>query len=115
MDAISEILSRVTLNGALYFTAEFSAPWGFSAPAAKVMASKLAPGAPHLVLYHLLVEGTAYVEMADGRSLTLAPGDVVVFPHGDPHSMSNAKATRPPFPNYGITAKILARDLSPLR
>ena len=115
MDAVSEVLSRVTLNGALYFTAEFSAPWGLTAPAAKVMTSKLAPGAPHLVLYHLVVEGGAYVEMTGGQSLTLVPGDVVVFPHGDPHSMSNEKTTRPPFPNYGITAKILARDLSPLR
>ena len=114
MDAVSEILSRVTLNGAVFFTAEFSAPWGFSAPAAKVMASKVAPGAPHLVVYHLVVEGGAYVEMADGQSLTLSPGDVVVFPHGDPHSMSNHKGTRPPFPNYGITAKIIARDLRPL-
>jgi len=115
MDAVSEILSRVTLNGAVFFTAEFSAPWGFSAPAAKIMAAKVAPFAPHLVVYHLVVEGGAHVEMLDGQSLTLVPGDVVVFPHGDAHTMSNAKTARPPFPNYGITAKILARDLSPLR
>ena len=29
--------------------------------------------------------------------------------------MSSGKGTRPPFPNYGITPKIKARDLSPLR
>ena len=29
--------------------------------------------------------------------------------------MSSGKGARPPFPNYGITAKIQARDLSPLR
>ena len=31
MDAFSEILSGVKLNGAVFFNAEFSAPWGFSA------------------------------------------------------------------------------------
>ena len=39
MDAFSEILSGVKLNGAVFFTAEFSAPWGFSAPASKRMAA----------------------------------------------------------------------------
>jgi len=32
MDAFSEILSGFNLNGAVFFTAEFSAPWGFSYP-----------------------------------------------------------------------------------
>jgi AraC-like DNA-binding protein len=115
MDAFSEILSGVRLNGAVFFTAEFSAPWGFSTPAAKVMAARLAPGSAHLVLYHLLIEGDAVIGMEDGQSVTLAPGDIVIFPHGDPHYMSSGKGARPPFPNYGIAAKYQARDLSPLR
>src|SRR5262245_49848823 len=62
MDAFSEILSGVKLNGALFFTAEFSAPWGLTAPSAERMAETIAPGAAHLVIYHLLVEGGAVVE-----------------------------------------------------
>jgi len=31
MDAFSQILTGVKLNGAVFFTAEFSAPWGFDA------------------------------------------------------------------------------------
>jgi AraC-like DNA-binding protein len=115
MDAFSEILSGVKLSGAVFFTAEFSAPWGFSAPASKVMVEKVAPGAAHLVLYHLLIDGDGFVEMEDGQSVVLTPGDIVIFPHGDPHHMSSGKGTRPPFPNYGIAPKIKARDLSPLR
>jgi AraC-like DNA-binding protein len=115
MDAFSEILSGVKLSGAVFFSAEFSAPWGFSAPASKVVAEHVAPSAAHLVLYHLLVDGAGFVEMEDGQSVVLAPGDVVIFPHGDPHYMSNGQTTRPPFPNYGIISKVKARDLSPLR
>src|SRR5512140_2129749 len=114
MDAFSQILSGVKLNGAVFFTAEFSAPWGLTTPASKLMAEKVAPGAPHLVLYHLLIDGSSIVEMEDGRALSLAPGDVVIFPHGDPHHMSSGRDTKPPFPNYGITPKIKARDRSPL-
>jgi AraC-like DNA-binding protein len=114
MDAFSEILSGVKMHGAVFFTAEFSAPWGLSMPAANVMAAKLAPGAAHLVTYHLVVEGGAVIELADGQSIELQPGDIVIFPHGDPHHMSSGKGTIRPFPNYGINAKIKSRDLSPL-
>src|SRR6476620_9340769 len=99
MDAFSEILSGVKLSGAVFFTAEFSAPWGFFTPASKVMAAKVAPDAAHLVLYQLLIEGGAFVEMEDGQSVALVPGDIVIFPHGDPHRMSSAKSAKPPFPN----------------
>src|SRR5579862_7119081 len=113
MDAFSEILNGVELNGAVFFNAEFSAPWGFSAPASKLMADKLAPGAAHFLLYHLVVEGSAIIEMSDGQTLELTSGDVVIFPNGDAHHMSS-KGSKPPFPNYGINDKIRAGDLSPL-
>ena len=115
MDAFSEILNGVKLNGAVFFTAEFSAPWGFSSPAADVMAATIAPGAAPLVLYHLLIEGAAVVEMPAGDTVDLQPGDIIAFPHGHAHHMSSGKSATRPFPNYGITAKIRARDLSPLR
>jgi AraC-like DNA-binding protein len=114
MDAISQILSGVRLNGAVFFNAEFSAPWGFSMPAANLMAARLAPGAEHIVLYHLVIDGGAVIDLRDGQSLELRPGDVVIFPHGDPHHMSSGEGAIPPFPNYGITAKIKSRDLTPL-
>jgi len=67
-----------------------------------------------LLLYHLLIDGGALVKLADGPSIELTPGDVVIFPHGDPHHMTSLKGALPPFPNYGISAKVKARDLSPL-
>jgi len=115
VDAFSEILTGVKLTGAVFFSAEFSEPWGFSSPGRKLMAEKVAPGSEHLVLYHLLVEGQACVKLDGGEPIALGPGDIVVFPHGDPHDMSSGKGARPPFPNYGITPKINARDLTPLK
>src|SRR5437868_15154940 len=115
MDAFSEILSGVKLSGALFFTAEFSAPWGFSTPASNTMAAMLAPGAAHLVLYHFVIDGAALVQLADRQSIELKPGDVVIFPHGHPHDMSSVRGAVAPFPNYGIAAKITSHDLSPLQ
>jgi AraC-like DNA-binding protein len=114
MDALSQILSGVKLNSAVFFCAELSAPWGFTAASSKIMTATVAPGAEDLVLYHLLVDGGAVIELLDGESIDLQPGDVVIFPNADPHHMSSKGAKRP-FPDYGINAKIKARDLSPLQ
>jgi AraC-like DNA-binding protein len=115
MDAFSEILSGVKLNGAVFFTAEFSAPWGFFTPESKLLKPTIAPGAEHLVLFHLLLDGEALIDLENGPSFDLEPGDIVVFPHGDGHHMSSGPEALKPFPNYGISAKTAARDLTPLR
>jgi AraC-like DNA-binding protein len=60
------------------------------------------------------MDGGAMVELMDGQCVELRPGDVVIFPHGDPHHMSSGAGMVRPFPNYGIGTKIQARDLSPL-
>ena len=115
MDAFSEILSGVKLSGAVFFSAEFSAPWGFTVPPTKVMAPELAPGAEHLVLYHFLIHGEAFVRVGKEDSIELKAGDVVIFPHGDMHDMTSGKGAKAPFPSYGIGSKVKARDLTPLQ
>jgi AraC-like DNA-binding protein len=113
MDAFSEILSGVKLSGAVFFSAEFSAPWG-SNSGGPTNVNAVAPGASHVVFYHLLVDGSAHVEMP-GYSLDLQAGDIVVFPNSDPHFISSGKGLRGrSFPDYGIDRKVKARDLSPL-
>jgi AraC-like DNA-binding protein len=115
VDAFSEILSGVKLNGAVFFNAEFSDPWGFAAPPSHSLASTLAPGAPHLVIYHLLTEGTAFAQSGDQEAIPLEPGDVVVFPHGHPHLLKSSVGTTHPQFEREITDKVVNRDLSPLR
>jgi AraC-like DNA-binding protein len=115
MDALSEILNSVKLNGAVFFSAEFSAPWGVTEPASSKLAVQFGTGAEHMVLYHFLIDGGAFVQIPDRPSLELIPGDVVIFPHGDAHHLTSAKTAMAPFPNYGINSKIKSRDLRPLR
>src|ERR1700751_1540270 len=100
MDAFSQILSGVKLSGAVFFAAEFSAPWGFTMPPSSIMTARLAPGASHIVLFHLLIEGRSVVAMLDGKQVELEPGDIVIFPNGDAHDMSSGKDAALPFPSY---------------
>lgn len=91
MDAFSEILHGVKLNGAVFFCAKFSAPWGFSSPESSRMAATLDLAGSHLVLFHLMTDGLAVVELPNGESVDVTSGDVVVFPHCDAHLMSSGR------------------------
>src|SRR5689334_24943283 len=95
MDALSEVLKIVRLEGALFYNAEFSAPWSFRSPPSSVVAPYVTAGARHVIIYHLLTEGRAYVRLEDGPPVALAAGDIVVFPHGDPHIMGNGPPVTP--------------------
>jgi AraC-like DNA-binding protein len=114
MDAFSEILGGVALKGAVFFSAEFSAPWGFSAPPSKTLAPMLAPGAQHLVIYHFVVEGAGVVRLQDGSTLRLEAGDVIVLPHGSPHGMSSKEGARDT-QSTAILQKVQSHDLRALQ
>jgi len=94
MDALSEILQSVKLEGAVFYKAEFTAPWGFRSPPTREVAAFLRKGTKHVVVYHLLIEGRALCEVEHTSDrVELIPGDIVVFPHGDAHVLSNGSVT----------------------
>jgi len=114
MDAFSEVLSGVRLKGAMFFSAEFSAPWRLSTPHCRVLEPALAPGAPHIVVYHFVAEGTARARVEDGPDIELSPGDIVMFPHGDPHHLSAGPGTAP-LESGALLQRIATGDLSPMQ
>jgi AraC-like DNA-binding protein len=114
MDAFSEVLSGVRLKGAMFFTAEFSAPWQLSTPHCRVLASSLSADAAHIVVYHFVVEGTARVGVGDDADVELLPGDIVAFPHGDSHRLSAGGATIP-VESAALLKRIMSGDMSPLQ
>src|ERR1700746_155022 len=95
MDVLSTVLKTVKLEGAMFYNAEFSAPWSFRSPPSCLVAPYLSPEPRHVVIYHLLTHGRAYANIEDGRRSTLSAGDIVVFPHGDSHLMGNGRDVEP--------------------
>ena len=93
MDALSEALKSVRMTGAIFFHAECSAPWGFAVPPVGQVAHVLAPGTERLVGYHLITEGRASARFEDGTKVALVAGDLVIVPHGDPHTVTNGTPT----------------------
>jgi cupin len=90
MDVLSEVLKVVKLQGALFYNGEFSSPWSFCSPHSRTVAPYVAPGARHVIIYHLLTEGRASARLVDGQRIILEAGDIVIFPHGDAHASKAA-------------------------
>lgn len=115
MDALSEILATMKLHGAMFFRGDFNAPWYTYTREANELAGVLAPGASHLLIYHMLIEGNARARLPrTGEDVILQAGDIVVFPHGDAHELLSVDGTCTEESDE-VERKVIARDLSPLK
>lgn len=90
MDALSEILKSVRLEGAVFLDAEFSAPWCIRSKFGLASAQPRLGRALHVVYFHWLIEGHCKVRLADGsQTLEANAGDLILFPHDDQHVMGS--------------------------
>jgi hypothetical protein len=80
MDALSEILKVVQLNGAIFFNARFTAPWCVASPADASLAKTLGLGAERVLLYHYMLEGSCLITLEGHGAAALSAGDIIVFP-----------------------------------
>jgi len=110
VDVLSEVLRVVKLEGAIYYNAEFKAPWCFRSPPSAVLAPHFKQGGSHVIIYHLLADGAAWACVEGGERINLAPGDVVIFPHGDAHLLGYGPAV-PPFDGEHRLHEILGHGL----
>ncbi len=93
-DTLSDVLRGVRLRGAVFFEVSASSVWAAEALPAKVLAPLVIPGVEHVVDYHAIVQGSCWAGIPNGPSVQLFAGDVVMFPHGDAHVVSNAPGVR---------------------
>ena len=94
MDALSAVLRAVRLSGAFFFDVHARAPWVAETPQGCSVVDAMFPGSDHLICYHLLIEGTCWVEMEGEQPLRLEAGDIVVLPQGDTHVLTTELGMR---------------------
>lgn len=77
LDLLSDILTRLSLKGTLYFRTSFTPPWGVHVPAYRNVAR-----------FHFAHRGECLVHLPQSNdTVRLAQGDLVVIPHGAEHML----------------------------
>jgi AraC-like DNA-binding protein len=73
VSAIGETLRYLRMSGVFYCPSELSEPWGIELPPL-----------PGCVWFHVVTSGTCTIDV-EGTTRALAPGDLVLVPHGVGH------------------------------
>ena len=94
MDPLSDLLRVVRLDGAYFYAIEAAEPWSVETMAARELTPRIMPASEHLISYHILTEGSCFGGLVGEEPVELSSGDVIVFPHGDPHVMSSGRGVR---------------------
>lgn len=75
LDLLSDILTRLSLQGTLYFRTSFSEPWGVRVP-----------GFSNVTRFHYVHRGEAQIRVEGSETLvSLKQGDLAIVPHGRAH------------------------------
>jgi Cupin len=95
-DILSDVLRSVRLRGALYYHVSGTRDWAAEAPPSRSIAAAVLPGAEHVMEFHVVLSGDCWAGAVDDKPVHLGAGDIVIFPHGDPHVVSSAPGMRAP-------------------
>lgn len=95
MDALSDVLKSIRLEGAVYLDAEFTAPWCVQARHGLSSVKRRLAGAEHVVFFHFFAEGGCKVALEGGEELAIAEGDLVLFPRDDHQRMGSDLRLQP--------------------
>jgi len=104
-DILSDVLRRLRLRGVLYFYVSGARDWAAEAPPSCEIAAAVMPGAEHVMEFHVVVSGTCWAAVIGEAPVRLEAGDIVVFPHGDPHVVSSSAGMRTPPDPAGYFAR----------
>jgi AraC-like DNA-binding protein len=113
MDALSEVLRMIRLRGALFLNGFFHEPWCVQVPPGADAARVLCPGARHLAILHMVLEGSCWVRLAGEEPFRMQAGDVVALPAGDAHVIGCELRQQPVDPRHALRLKL--PELAPLR
>jgi AraC-like DNA-binding protein len=87
IDPLGDVLHLLRMSDAFYSRCEFSAPWGLELPEL-----------PGLLMFHVVMSGPCWLEVAGNEPRLLQPGDLALAPHGAGHRLASA----PGVPGAGL-------------
>lgn len=94
-DILSDVLRSVRLRAAVFYYMSYGQAWAAEAPPAQAIAAAVMPDSEHVMEFHVVTKGEGWGAIVGQQPVRLSEGDILMFPHGDPHVMSSAPGLRP--------------------
>jgi AraC-like DNA-binding protein len=95
MDALSDVLRVVRLTGGVFLDARFTAPWSLLGRVEPLDFAPFLASPNDVISFHYVVEGNLFAQVDGGASARLSPGEIVLFPHNDPHILASSLDLKP--------------------
>ena len=97
MDALSDVLRVVRLNGAVYLDGEFAAPWCVIGRAEDELCSQFLSCTERVLSFHFITGGICWARLPDdpASAIRIEAGEIVVVPQGEPHILGSATNLKP--------------------
>ncbi len=90
MDALSDVLRVISLEGGVFLDAQFTAPWAIVSRVEPQDLRHALPASAHLMAYHFIADGAPLLQLDGTTPLRLARGEIVLLPHNPPHTLGSA-------------------------
>jgi hypothetical protein len=95
MDALSDVLRVVGLNGGVFMDAEFTEPWAIAGKVAPELCRPFMAQPEQVVCFHYVVEGGFRLDVEGAPSIIVGPGEAVMLPRNDLHVLSSGGGVAP--------------------
>lgn len=95
MDVLSDVLRSVRLSGGVFLDAHFTAPWCVSAQLRAGDCKAFLASPMQVIAYHVILEGNLLVGFDGEAPVSVGPGEIVIFPRNDNHTLSSAPGLKP--------------------
>jgi AraC-like DNA-binding protein len=90
MDPLSDMLRELRLGSGFFLQAEFRGHWCVNTAPSREDLHRIVPNAEHVILFHLLIEGSCNAKLTGGsEAWQLAAGDVLIVPRSEAHLMGS--------------------------
>lgn len=88
-DALSPALRSLRLTGGLFFRVRARAPFSIRSLPAPAIRARYAGRAAHVLPFHVVTAGSVWFRIDGAAPVRLGPDEVIVFPHGTEHALSD--------------------------
>jgi AraC family transcriptional activator of mtrCDE len=100
IDWLSRFLAIVTVTGRLEIRCSYGAPWNVT----------YGDSSPGEMPYHLILRGTASLDAPHRKAIPLQAGDIVLFPHGSAHVLTDGSGLPPARSHEHATPNVLLSE-----